>query len=107
MIGLFGIPRDGDQLRFDLFRKEPWDGRAPRVLTRGFKSLFSRHKPPSREVCMDLLQLDLFDVEVKPPEVNELSKRLSSPSLLPLLELRGRRSSRRGSHKRGYHGETT
>ena len=67
-------PPDGDQLRLDLFKGEPWDGRNPRGLTRAFNPLFLGPEPDLHEVNMrDPEQLDLFWREVatqreKPPE---------------------------------------
>jgi len=56
-------PRDGDQLRLALFVDVAWDGRSPRVLTKGFIPLFLRRKPPPHEVFFDEDQLELWPIE--------------------------------------------
>ena len=66
-------PHDGDQLRLDLFKGVPWDGRSPRGLTGEGKGLYLRPEPYLHEVrTMDPEQLELWPVEVptlkeKPP----------------------------------------
>ncbi len=76
-------PRDGDQLRLDLFRGVPWDGQSPRVLTRGFIPLFLRQKPPSHEVFFNPEQLELWPIEAPP---REKSPRGSTPGASLLLK---------------------
>ncbi len=55
-------PRVSDQLRLELFKGVPWDGKSPRVLTKGGKALFLRQKPPSHEVFVDPEQLELWPI---------------------------------------------
>ena len=91
------VPRDGDQLRLDLFQGEPWDGRSPRYLTRARNALFLRQKPPPHEVrTTDPLQYDLW-----PAERGEMKRNAPSGHVrdgAPLLFARKR--PRRGSIKR-------
>ena len=54
------ILREGDQFELRLFPGEPWEGRSPRSLTRGWKALFLKPEAPSHELRTDELQLDLF-----------------------------------------------
>ncbi len=85
-------PRDGEQLRLDLFQREPWDGQCPRVLTRRFIPLFLRQEPPSHEVFFDADQYDLWrpigHTEKKAP-LRRSSR--GAPSLLPLKKRRQKR----------------
>ncbi len=76
-------PRDGDQLRLDLFVDEPWDGQCPRGLTRGFIPLFLRQKPPSHEVFFDPEQLELWPIE---EPHRKKSPRRAAPGASLLLE---------------------
>ncbi len=62
------LPRDGDQLRLDLFAGVPWDGQSPRALTRGFIPLFLRQKPPSHEVFLIHEQFELWPIDRPPRE---------------------------------------
>ncbi len=55
--------RDGDQLFLDLLPREPWGGRSPRELTRGFALLSSRQEPPRHEVFFAADQLELWMVD--------------------------------------------
>ncbi len=56
-------PPDSDQLSLGLLWSEPWDGWAPRALTRGRKALFLRQKPPRHEVFFDPEQLELWPIQ--------------------------------------------
>ncbi len=51
---------DSDQLELALFPTEPWGGRSPRVLTKGWKPLYLRPEPPGHEVFFDREQLELW-----------------------------------------------
>ena len=54
------------ELPFGEWLREPWDGRSPRVLTRGYKALFLRRKPQKDErFFVDPRQLELFDEPVE------------------------------------------
>ncbi len=48
------------QFELDLFPGIPWQGRSPRVLTKGRKSLSLRREPLFHEVNLDSMQLELF-----------------------------------------------
>ncbi len=61
--------RVGDQLDLRLdWGPEPWNGFAPRALTRGFSALFLRPEPPGHEVFFDPEQLELFPKEGRQAE---------------------------------------
>ena len=80
-------PPDQRQLELDLFPGEPWGGRSPRVLTKGYSPLFLRQKPPKAMRLVEVGdQLELWPVEG--PGRNKSPHRLSvgAPSLLELLE---------------------
>ncbi len=84
-------PRDGEQLRLDLFAGEPWDGRTPRGLTRVQILLFSRQEPPSHGVYLDPAQLDFWLRSSKATKRKKApAKQAGASSLLPLKK--GRRS---------------
>ncbi len=53
-------PRVGEQFELDLFPGVPWNGRAPRGLTRGRSALFLRQEPPGHGVSLDSAQLSLW-----------------------------------------------
>ncbi len=56
--------RDGDQLVLPLFEGVPWDGRSPRVLTKGFIPLFLRRKPSeSTRLVEDWEQLEFWPTD--------------------------------------------
>ena len=62
--GSWWLPPDGDQLVLALdWGSEPWEGRSPRGLTKGFIPLFLRQAPPKkrerRRECPE--QLALFE----------------------------------------------
>ncbi len=59
-----GFLRDGDQLELDLFPGEPWNGQAPRALTKSRTALFLRPEPHRHEVFFDADQLELWPVHV-------------------------------------------
>ncbi len=85
------LPRDGDQLRLDLFADVPWDGQSPRALTRRFIPLFLRQKPSgSTRFYADPEQLELWPNEGPTPKEkpSELVFARGAPSLLPLPERR-------------------
>jgi len=55
------LPRDGDQLRLDLFAGEPWDGRSPRVLTRGHLGIIFKARAAKSTGATDFCeQLELW-----------------------------------------------
>jgi len=85
------LPHDGDQLRLDLFKGEPWDGRAPRGLTRVQISLSLRREPLSHAVETDPLQLDFWRRHSKATKRKRLEEAPRAPSLLPLKSRRIRR----------------
>ncbi len=95
------LPPDGDQLRLDLFKGVPWDGRRPRGLTRVQIELSLRQEPPRHEVYMDPAQLEVWPGSVRP------SRRKKAPtgsvggarSLLPLKKGRRSRPFACGSRK--------
>ncbi len=79
-------PRDGDQLRLDLFREVPWDGRSPRGLTRVQIGLFfKRELPEAVRFHADPAQYDLWPVERR---VQRKEPRAASPGASLLLEPR-------------------
>ncbi len=88
--------RIGEQLW--LFKGEPWEGVAPRVLTAGFYSLFLRPEPPRHAVCLDSAQLELWPGTVRPQRRKRPPPAEGASLLLPLKEPR---ASARGS-RRGY-----
>ncbi len=56
------------QLVLGLFSEEPWDGQAPRALTRGSRVVFLRRKPQKDErFFVDPDQLDLFRAAKRRP----------------------------------------
>ncbi len=83
-------PSDGDQLRLDLFRGEPWDGVSPRVLTSWFIGLSLRPEPPGHEVGLDPAQLDFFRGRSKATKRKRPQQTAGASLLLPLKK--GRRS---------------
>ena len=58
----------------------PWEGRSPRVLPRGYNSLFLRREPQkdARQI-IDPKQIDMFNAGSTGPR-----KSSGAPSLLPL-----------------------
>ncbi len=82
------LPRDGDQLRLDLFKDVPWDGVSPRVFTRGFEALFLRPEPPHHEVYQDPMQLQIWSAEQPHREKSPHGLSVGAPSLLPFLKHR-------------------
>jgi len=78
---------DSDQYELDLFPGVPWSGRSPRGLTRAGKGLFLRPEPPSHEVDVDPLQLELWSEAVRPRKSKEPPiQRTGASLLLPLKE---------------------
>jgi len=54
------------ELPFSEWLLEPWAGKSPRVLTRGYLALFSRREPQKRErFFVDPRQLEMFPVARK------------------------------------------
>ncbi len=78
------VPRDGDQLRLDLFKGVPWDGRNPRGLTRVQILLSSRREPPGHVVYPDSEQLEIWPESVKATRRERPRQAAGAPSLLPL-----------------------
>jgi len=71
------------QLSLRLFSEEPWDGQAPRSLTRGRKALFLRREPQKDDsFFVDPNQYDLFLAAI--PGRRQYG---GAPSLLPLPEI--------------------
>ena len=77
---------NSDQLELALFEELPWQGRSPRVLTKGFIPLFLRQKPPSHEVFFDPEQLELWPID-RPHREKSLRRKAPGASLL--LPLKG------------------
>jgi len=68
------------QLELPLFAGEPWAGRSPRVLTKGYIPLFLRRKPQKDErFFVDPEQLDLFRAAKRGPR-----RSAGAPLLIPL-----------------------
>ncbi len=79
-------PRDGDQLRLELFVGVPWDGRSPRALTKGSTALSLRREPVrAHEVFVDPEQYDLWPLEVSGPITIEGPLRKDVSEGAPLL----------------------
>ncbi len=99
------VEHHGDQLELQLYPDEPWGGRSPRVLTRGWIGLFSKRERGGTSAFLDPEQLVLWPPN--PGTRDKKRRRISAgaPSLLP-LPLKPK-ASRSGFHKGGYHGETT
>ncbi len=57
------FPCDGDQLILPLFKGEPWDGMAPRALTKVASGLYLRPEPPGHEVFFDPEQLEFWPAD--------------------------------------------
>ncbi len=70
------------QLRLALFLDEPWDGRSPRALTRGYVGLiFKAQADKSVSGLVDPRQIEIWPTKKNgPPHVWG-----GSPSLLPLV----------------------
>ncbi len=82
---------DGDQLRLDLFSDSPWDGRSPRVLTRGHLAVIFKAKAgESTSAFLDPRQVDMWPSR---PAHREKSRRSEAPAAPLLLEPRGRSES--------------
>jgi len=77
-------PRVGEQYVLDLFKGVPWDGRSPRVLTRGRSALFLRREPPSHAVYVDPEQLDFWRRRSQATQRKKPPPTVGAPSLLPL-----------------------
>ncbi len=68
------------QLELELWQGEPWEGRSPRVLTKGFIPLFLRRKPQKDErFFVDPCQMDLFHAAKTGPPPS-----VGAPLLIPL-----------------------
>ncbi len=79
------LPRDGDQLRLDLFADVPWDGRSPRALARGGSALYLRPEPPlPRGPFHDPEQLEFWPVDGH-TERGQPSFRSAAPTLFKRL----------------------
>ncbi len=78
-------PRDGDQLRIDLFHGVPWDGQSPRALTgEGSGVIFTARADHPREVMRGRFgQLELWPLEV-PHREKSPRRTPGAPLLLPL-----------------------
>ena len=73
---------EGEQLTLFrcMFKGEPWEGRSPRALTRGYKALFLRREP--QKSMSDLVsddQLELWPAAKKAPWVYQGAPLLVSP----------------------------
>ena len=80
------------QLSLDLFPGVPWDGRSPRVLTKGHLGLiFTALAPKARAISLDPRQLEFWPPEEKAPRRGAPS----APTLLPLPYEVGLSHSRR------------
>ena len=80
-------PHDSVQLELDLFPGVPWNGRCPRVLTRGVLGLFLRPEPPRHEVFFDPEQLEFWPVN-RPHRKRGRRAVPPAPSLLQSLPRR-------------------
>jgi len=81
-----GFLREGEQLQLSLgLRKEPWDGRSPRALTKVGLGLFLRPEPPSHGVKEWDDQLLFWPVERHTPKK---APGASTPGAPLLLECR-------------------
>ncbi len=84
MKALNDILRDGDQLELDLFPGVPWQGHAPRALTRVKSGLFLRQEPPSHGVYLDPAQLDFWRGRSKATMKKRPPREEGASLLLPL-----------------------
>ena len=76
-------PRDSYQLEFDLFPGVPWQGRSPRVLTRGYLGvIFNQRGEKHERLFRDPNQLELW-----PTEQKAKARRAEAPSASTLLPL--------------------
>jgi len=72
-----------EQLELGLWPGEPWNGRSPRVLTRGHLALiFNARAAEARAFFYDPFQLPLWPTEKRAPR-----RRLGAPSASTLLPL--------------------
>ncbi len=68
------------QLELRLFPGEPWDGKAPRFLTKSSRSLFSRREPQKDDrIRIDPDQMDLFHAALTPLEISPGAPLLLEP----------------------------
>jgi len=80
-----GTPSDGDQFELGLFAEEPWEGRSPRVLTRGHLGLI--FKPQGGEALADRIdpcQVEMFPRLERRRERTRRNVAPCAPTLLPL-----------------------
>jgi len=76
-----------EQLELGLFPNEPWEGRSPRVLTRGHLGvIFKPQGVRARVVFSDRSQLELFPVVGRSARMMRRAAAPSAPTLLPLPE---------------------
>ena len=79
---------NSEQLELELFRGLPWDGRSPRVLTKGFIPLFLRQKPSPHEVFFNADQLELWPIDRPHREKTPPSPYGGAPLLVDLPKRR-------------------